>query len=248
VRSYVAVALIAFAACKGKPQHRPPPPTRGADVAVAPGSDGQRAAPDLALPQGPGTPPLKTTRKLGRADFEKMAKLEFPGFERELHGLNDAVFEVRQKTKDHPTLWAVVTIEPCDAGSAAGSAAPSAGCWAMNLADWKTHLEELRKQTVPDELQGSDVDFELGAALVHGTMTMGTYQVGVAAGSGAGGTMTDAYYLYFNDGINKIRVAASYKDKPVATKQQLIQLAPKQDLALLAASFLDVYTHAWGTN
>lgn len=220
---------------------QPPPPPIG--------SDGKRAAPDLALPQGPGTPPVKTTRKLGRADFEKMTKLDYPGFDREQHGLNDAVFEVRYITKDHPQLWAVVTIEPCDAGSAAGSAAPSAGCWPMDLVVWKSHEADLEKQTLPEELLGgSDVDFEIGPALLHGqTKMVGTYQLGVAAGS-AGGVLTDAYYLYYNDGVNKIRVAGSYKDKPVATKAMLKQLAPREDLALLAASFMDVYTHAWATN
>lgn len=252
MRTYVALALIAFAACKGKPQHRAPPPTAGSAVAI--GSDGKRAAPDLALPEGPGTPPVKTTRKLGRADFEKLAKLEYPGFQRELHGLNDVVFEVRQITNDHPKVWAVITIEPCSAGSAAGSgsAAPSADCWPMELAIWKTHVDELKKQTLPEPLQGApDVDFEIGAALVHGQMMIGTYQLGQAAGSGAGGGgggFTDAYYLYFNDGVNKIRVAASYKDDPVASKAALRQLAPKGDLALVAASFMDVYTHAWATN
>lgn len=248
MRTYVALALIAFAACKGKPQHRAPPPMAGSAAAIVTGSDGKRAAPDLALPEGPGTPPVKTTHKLGRADFEKLAKLEYPGFEREQHGLNDVVFEVRQKTKDHPTLWAVITIEPCDAGSAAGSAAPSAGCWPMELPAWKAHLDELKKQSLPEELQaGSDVEFEIGAALVHGQMMIGTYQLGVEAGSG-GGALTDAYYLYYNDGMNKIRVAGSYKDKPVATKAALKEAASKQDLALLAASFMDVYTHAWAGN
>lgn len=245
MRTYVVVALVAVAACKGKPQHHEPPPA-AVSTPIATGSD--RAAPDLEMPQGPGTPPVKTTRKLGRADFEKMAKLEYPGFNHEQHGLNDVVFESRYMTKDHPQLWAVVTIEPCDAGSAAGSAAPSAGCWPMDLAVWKTHVDELKKQTLPEQLQGgSDVDFEVGAVLVRGQMMIGTYQVGVTAGS-AGGTLTDAYYLYFNDGVNKIRVAGSYKDKPVATKNALVQLAPKRDLALLAISFMDVFTHAWATN
>ena len=220
-----------------------------AETPTPTGSNEPRAAPDLALPQGPDTPPVKTTRKLGRADFEKLAKLEFAGFEREQHGLNDAVYEVRYKTKDHPELWAVVTIEPCDAGSAAGSAAPSAGCWPMDVAVWKSHENDLKKQTLPEQLQGApDVDYEIGPALLHiQTKLIGTYQLGVAAGSG-GGALTDAYYLYFNDGVNKIRVAGSYKDKPVTTKDELKKVAPKEDLALLAASFMNVFTHAWPAN
>jgi hypothetical protein len=55
---------------------------------------------------------------------------------------------------------------------------------------------------------------------------------------------TDAYIVYYNDGVNQIRVIASYKDDPTTT-EELKKLAPKEDLEALALAFLDVYTHAW---
>lgn len=250
MRRYLLVSLIVLSACKGKPEHRPPPANLGSAV-VATGS-GQRAAPDLVLPKGPGTAPLRTTRKLGRADFEKLAQLSYPGFTKEPHGLNDVVFEMRQITNDRPKLWAVVTIEPCGAGSAAGSGSGSSNCWPMDAGLWADRKEELKKQLLAEPLQGSgsDVEFSIDKVIFHDTTLIGTYQLGQRAGSGAGGglTFTDAYSLNFNDGINKIRVVASYKDDPVASKEMLAKLASRNDLALLALAFLDVYTHAWPTN
>ena len=237
MRTTVALALTVLVACKGKPEHRAPPPTLGSGLPVANGSDGKRAAPDLALPAGPGTPPLKTTRRLGRADFEKLAKLEYPGFQHEQHGLNDTVFEVRQITNDHPRLWTTITIEPC-----------GSDCWPMDLDAWKKHEDELKKQWLGDALYGQpDVDWAMGNMILHGTHMIGAYQLGQHAGSGAGGGLafTDALLLFYNDGMNKIRVVAEYKDDPVKSKEVMAQLAPKSDLEALALSFMDVYTHAW---
>jgi hypothetical protein len=75
-----------------------------------------------------------------------------------------------------------------------------------------------------------------------------TYQLGAGVGSasegGGGYSFTDSYIAYYNDGVNQIRVIASYKGDPT-TKEELQKLAPKEDLEALALSFLDVYTHAW---
>jgi hypothetical protein len=240
VRRFLIASLLLATACKGKPQHREPPPNA---VATAGAGSANRAAPDLELPKGPGTPPLKTTRKLGRADFEKLATLEYPGFSTQQHGLNDVVFEMRQITKDHPRMWATVTIEPC-------GKEPD-DCPAMDLDAWKKKEPDLKKlmgtlQDVPG------VDWEVGKTDLHGQTIIYTYQLGQHTGSGGPGggsfAFTDALALYYNDGVNRIRVVAEYKDDPVKTKELMAQQAPKADLELLAISFLDVYTHAWPTS
>jgi hypothetical protein len=242
VRKFLIASLLLASACKGKPAHREPPANAVAQSGSASGSDGKRAAPDLALPQGPGTPPLKTTRKLGKADFEKLAKLEYPGFHTQEHGLTDNFFEIRQITNDHPRLWATVTIEPC-------GKEPD-DCPAMDLDTWKKREPELKKM-LGDLANQPDVDFDIGTNVLHGQTLIYTYQLGQHAGSGEGGgmfTFSDAYILYYNDGVNRIRVVAEYKDDPVKTKEMMAKQAPKADLGLLAISFLDVYTHAWPTS
>jgi len=243
VRNFLIASLLLTAACKGKPAHREPPANAVAITGSASGSDGKRAAPDLSLPAGPGTPPLKTTRKLGRADFEKLAKLEYPGFSTQQHGLNDVVFEMRQITKDHPRLWATVTIEPC-------GKEPD-DCPAMDLDTWKKREPELKKMLGDLANFPDAVDWELGKTDLHGQPLIYTNQIGQHAGSGEGGgsfMFSDAFILYYNDGVNRIRVVAEYKDDPVKTKELMAQQAPKGDLELLAISFLDVYTHAWPTS
>jgi hypothetical protein len=242
VRHFLIASLLLAPACKGKPAHKEPPPNAVATSGSAAGSEGKRAAPDLALPQGPGTPPLKTTRKLGKPDYEKLTKLEYPGFHTQQHALADTIFEMRQITNDHPRLWATVTIEPC--GKEPDDCPP------MDVDAWKKREPELKK--LMGDLNGQpDVDWEVGKTALHGQPLIYTYQLGQHAGSGEGGglfTFSDAYALYYNDGVNRIRVVAEYKDDPVKTKELMAKQAPKEDLASLAISFLDVYTHAWPTS
>jgi hypothetical protein len=237
-KSLIASFVLIVGACKGKPAHREPPPSTGS--AVAETGSGPRAAPDLALPWGPGTPALKTTRKLARADFEKLAAIDYPGFTKQEHALNDVVLEMRQMTKDHPRLWATVTIEPC-----------KDDCWPMDLAEWKKHEGDLKKMMGDLAQFPDDTQWELGKTDVHGQPMIYTYQLGQHMGSGEGGgslIFSDAYILYYNDGTNKIRVVGEYKDDPVKSKDIMARLAPKDDLALLAQAFMDAYTHAWPTS
>jgi hypothetical protein len=140
--------------CKGKPK-RKAPPAAGSAAATGSGSGSgsaaMRPAPDLILPRSAdGGPPKKTSKPLEKADFEKLDKLEFPGFTIEHRTVGDKVMEVRQKTKDHPRIWATVTIQPCLA------------CIPMELPKWKEKEQELKvamgslkdvPATVPDAKQ-----------------------------------------------------------------------------------------------
>ena len=75
-----------------------------------------------------------------------------------------------------------------------------------------------------------------------------TYQVGHWFGKDETGNphaaYSDAYALYFNDGINQIRVVSEYQDAPVP-RAEMLTIAPKEDLAKVALSFLDYFTHQW---
>jgi hypothetical protein len=119
--------------CKSKPKRKAPPPNVGSGAATGSGSGQMQAAPDLMLPHSAeGGPPKKTTKPLEKADFEKLDKLEYQGFTVEHRTLGDKVLEVRQKTKDHPRLWATVTIQPC------------LDCLPMDLAKWKEKEQDLK--------------------------------------------------------------------------------------------------------
>ena len=70
------------------------------------------------------------------------------------------------------------------------------------------------------------------------------YQLGQSFGPD-GGTYSDAYALYYNDGVNEVRVVAEYKDDPLKTKADMARVAPQDQLAKIAMAFIDVYTQAW---
>jgi hypothetical protein len=231
----VAVASLALASvgCKDKPTKKAPPANVGS--AGAGSGSGPRPAPDLILPRADGTPPKKTAKPLERAEFEKLTQLEFPGFTKEVRNVGDKAMEVRQKTKDHPRLWAVVNVQHCF------------DCQPMELDKWKARQDALKASTLEVLKDSKDVDWELGETQINGQKIIYVYQVGTGKADGEGGgqfSFTNSYLVYYNDGNNEIRVVASYKDDPVS-KDDLKRLAPKEDLRALALSFLDVYTHAW---
>lgn len=223
-------SLLAFAGCKDKPKHQAPPPNIGSASVPA----GKKATPDLVLPRGDGTPPKKTTTPLTKADFERLSKIEYPGFDLDVRQVGDKVVELRYKTKDHPRLWAVVTIQPC------------LDCIPMELDKWKAKTEEL-KVTLAGLKDEPDVTFEVGETNIASQRIMYTYQVGTGTHKDVGGDafgFTNNLNAYYNDGVNQIKVVAAYKDDP-ASKEELMKLAPKMDLLVLALGFLDAFTHQW---
>lgn len=234
MRTILVVTLLSLAAlgCKSKPTKKAPP----ANVGSGAGSgSGPRPAPDLILPRSDGSPPKKTAAPHTKADYERLAKLEYPGFTSDVRTVGDKVFEVRQKTKDHPRLWGVVTIKHCFE------------CLPMELDKWKAKEQELKAMNLENLKDAKGIDWELGETTLNGQKIIYTYQVGAAQTPGEGGgefAFTNSYIAYYNDGVNEIRVVGTYKDDPAA-KADLIRLAPKEDLRALALSFLDVYTHQW---
>jgi hypothetical protein len=231
------LSVLALAAgCKDKPAAKQTPPANAGSAAGSAGSaKGPVAAPDLKLPHSDGTPPKKTTAPLTKTDFERLAKLEYPGFIADVRTVGEKVFDVRQKTKDHPRLWAVVVIKPC------------LDCLPMELDKWKAKEAEIKQINLEGLKDIPGVEWEMGETSLNGQKIIYTYQIGAGNQPGEGGgqyVFGDAYFAYYNDGVNEIRVVASYKDDPVAV-ESLKKLAPKDDLRALALSFLDVYTHEW---
>jgi hypothetical protein len=228
----LSLALGGFG-CKDKPTKKAPPPNVGS-AADSTGSNA-RPAPDLVLPRADGTPPKKTTKPLTKEDFERLSKLEYPGFTKEVRSLGTNAVELRYKTKDHPKLWAVVTVKNCF------------DCLPMELDKWKAKEQELRASTLESLKDSKDVEWELGETQLNGQKLISIYQIGTNSTPGQGGesyAFTNTYIAHYNDGVNEIRTIGAYKDDPVALAD-LKRLAPKDDLRALALSFLDVFSHEW---
>ena len=206
----------------------------GSAVAMPAGGSATGKGTHITLPKGDGTPPKPTIKALDRADFERMRKLEFPGFESAVRN-HDNQLDVRHSTP-RPTLATTVTVAPCF------------DCLPMELDKWKAKEAGLKMLLTESLRDRPDTTWEIGATELNGQRLIFTYQFGHNYGpddqGNSVGAFSDAYVLYFNDGKNQIRVVAEYKDDPVS-RDDLKAIAPREDLEKLAKGFLDVYTHAW---
>ncbi|HEX8111942.1 MAG TPA: hypothetical protein VF516_29620, partial [Kofleriaceae bacterium] len=161
-------------------------------------------------------------------------------FEREDQGTTSGVVLFRHTTRSRPHLAVSVVMGPCSAQRA---------CQAMDLASWTARQGELRGQ-LPKELRSRpDTRFEIGVRAIAGAPAIYTYQLGYAGGvdekDQPSADYTDAYVLYYSDGINQIRVMAHYVDDALGGIPQLLAIAPPDDLEKLAVAFASFYLHAW---
>ncbi|HWU90207.1 MAG TPA: hypothetical protein VN253_23245 [Kofleriaceae bacterium] len=244
------LAAVLAAGCKDRPKTQPVQPTAGPGSAPGAGSGSGAGAAraagsgedapkqnELDIPKLAGTPPIKTTTPLARAQYEKMAALEYPGWKRDVRRLTDKGVEVRYKTQARPILAVTLTATPCF------------DCIPLELPRWKAKTDALKNLLAPELRDRKDTIFEVGEVRLAGAPLIFTYQLGYLAGVDDEGqqrsAFSDAYALYHHDGVNQIRVVAQYMDDQTATRDDMANLAPRDDLAQIALAFLDTYTHAW---
>lgn len=271
----VPAALLLVACKSDRPAPQPTPPagqpssTAGA-AAAAPSAPIERRREPVApppepahvfLPRSPNTPPHRTTRPLAAKELERLSEIDHKDFKRDVRVLNERGLEVRHATTTRPILSVTVAIGPCGPSEPAKqpAAKPAAGkppaapkarpCRAMDLAAWQAD-GDLRRRSITEQLvDRPDTQFELGSRELDGAPAIYTYQLGHFFGTDErgqpAGAFTDAYVLYYNDGVNQLRVHAAYTDDAVASKAALAALAPKDDLETLAVAFARYYLHAW---
>ena len=228
----VTLAVIA-AGCRGKPK-RQNPPTKVEQPGAGTGS-GPKASPDLVLPKGPGTPPIKTTKPIDPDTIKRLDAMTFPGFKPQPRS-GSFFFQVVQLTADHPKIKATIDLRPC---------VKPEDCPAMELAPWQAKTPDLKHSLNADLQAAPDTTWELGLVKLHGQQMVYTYQLGQTFKADGHGSYTDMYALYFNDGANAAHVEAHYADDPVKSKEAMSAMVSKEDLENVALSFMDVYTQAW---
>lgn len=231
MRTLVLASIVSLAVgCKGKPKPQAAPGSAKVET-----TQNANQGSDVDLPHGPGTPPDKTTKPIDGALSTKLAAMEFPGFVKDVRASGGASLWVLHQIPSHPVLRASIHIDPCTN--------EKAECWPLDLATWQGHKQELM-QYLPEELQKApDTTFEIGQTELHGQPLIYTYQLGQVVGGKS--IYSHAYVVYYNDGVNAIRVLAEYKDDMAKSKDAMAQALPRQDLENTAKAFLDVYTHAW---
>lgn len=251
----IAIAILAAvlaapaAGCKGKDKAKPTPVQPGTGTAAGsqdpttvqklpPGDPAPPAPNVLDLPKASGSGPVKTTKPLDKARYEKMSGLGYPGWEKDVRFLSDKMLEVRYRTEARPILSVTILASPCF------------DCMPPELPKWKAKEAALKNLLPPELRERKDTVFEVGEVKLAGAPLIFTYQLAVGLGPGEDqankeGAYSNAYVVYHNDGVNQIRVVAQYADYPVATREALADLAPREDLQKIALAFLDAYTHAW---
>jgi hypothetical protein len=249
----------------------PPPPsaapgkamTASADVAVPrpeqPAAPAPLAAPaPITLPKSPDTRLRRTTRPLARKQLERLAAIEHEGFERQERGTTDDTTELRHTTVARPKLGVTIKIDTCTVAPASkarrarGRRRPvppdPRACLPMKLERWQARGEQLKQFLSKDLVDRPDTQFEVGTRNLWGATAIYTYQLGHFFGTDDRGqpvgAYSDAYVLYYNDGVNRIQVIASYLDDAVS-REQLVAIAPREDLEKLAVAFARFYLHAW---
>jgi len=172
-----------------------------------------------------------------KARGSKLAELKFPGFEPRVRSLTEKLLDVRHLTEARPKIAATVTIQPCFA------------CLPMDLDRWKDNVDGLKMLVQPELRDRPDTQFDVGQTDLHGAPMIYTYQaaqlIGQDENKNSVAAWTDAYALYYNDGVTQIRVVAEYKDDPPGSKDQMLATVSREGLEKVAKAFADAYTHAW---
>jgi hypothetical protein len=273
MRGVVALLVLALGSSCQNPSAPPAPRTGSAGsgsaaAAVDVGSGSAPAPPPepgrVGLPKTGGEPPRKTTKPLALAELERLAAIEFKDFQRQDRGVHERITEFRHITKTRPILGVTITIEPCapveppragpKARKRAGSATPGRACTPractpMQLELWKAKTDELKQSLSKQLVARPETLFEVGARDVLGAPAIYTYQLASFFGTDETGqpvgAYSDAYILYYNDGVNEIRVNAAYIDDAIGGTDKLVAVAPREDLEKLAVSFMSYYLHEW---
>lgn len=232
-----AIVLLGLLACKDQAKTEAPKPG-SASAVVAPAIDAAAQGRVLSLPELAGTPPVKTTKPIDAAKARQLAKTDFESFTKDVRFADDKGVDLRYFTKARPTIAVNVTAMKCF------------DCLPMQESKWKAKADALRYLIIPELKDREDTIWETGMTEIAGVPFAWTYhaayQVAMKDANGVTGSYGTAYAIYFNDGVNMIRVVAEYKDSDFPkSREAMVALTPKQDLEQIAKAFIDTFVHAW---
>jgi hypothetical protein len=256
---FLLAATLAFG-CKDKQaaQTKPADPPSGSasgsalplEEPIASGS-GVSGGKPLVLPKllgdEAGKPIDNPDQPVPQATYEKLAASDYIGFKKEVLATSEHLLEVIFATEEKPRLVVSVKAWHCPQGEAIKTAAEEAACYTKEV--WLKRKDAILAAMSGGLGKATDTEIELGTLdLGNGAEALTRYQIGWVRSTEPGGgfAITNNYIIQYQNGVNTLRVSAQYKDDPPASKADLAAMAPKEDLAKIARSFFDVYSHAWG--
>lgn len=216
--------ILLIAACKREPA-----------LQATQGGGDAGVATHVRLPKASDAPVRRTRVAMGRERLEKMAAIEHADFERQDRGSTATSVEFRHTTRTRPRLGVTVEIGACGP------------CEAIERSVQR-RAEVIAE--LPAALRArAETQVEVFARRVAGATAVAVYKLGAAFGSDEqgqpAGDYVDAYELQYNDGVNRIRVVASYLDDAVGGVDRLRAVAPREDLEALAVAFFRFYVQQW---
>jgi hypothetical protein len=257
-----APAPVVNTATAGPATTPAPPAPPPAEAAVVPPAPARERA-HVTLPKSSTSLLRRTRRPFTSKQLAWLSSFEFKDFVREDGGTTDEAVEIRHTTTTRPRFGVTVRIDRCPTAAPAGSrrararhverekpvTADARPCLPMQLPVWEERRDELKQFMSSDLAMRSDTRFDIGARKVDGATAISTYQLGhLFALDDRNKTValsSTAYALYYNDGVNRIRVMANYLDDAVPTRGQLVDLAPPRELERMAVAFTRFYLHHW---
>lgn len=212
----------------------PPAPTGGSSAAPIT----ERTTLDIQLPKLSGKPPAKTTAPITK--FDKLTALRFPDFQLEATPYPTSI-ALKQRTELRPRVSVYVHVTPCG---------PMEKCLPMNVDAWRGDIERLKAISLAPSLHDRpDTVFDVNASSIANVPVISVYQVGQFFGTDHNNNpsraYSHAYSLYYNDGVNALRVIASYSDDPRPSMGEMKSTVPRAFLEKAATAFLDAYGQAW---
>lgn len=176
------------------------------------------------------TPPVRSA-PLDAAKARELARRDVAGWTREVRLADGKGVDLRYR---RAAIAVTVHVARCF------------DCLPMEDARWRAKSDVLRALVAAEVRDRTDTTWELGMTELAGTPAAWTYHAGYGAPApSTGSAYGTAYTLYFNDGVNMLRVVAEYAGDAPASREAMIAAAPKAELAQLAAAFADDVVHAW---
>lgn len=225
-----SLLLLALIACGDKPPAEIVAPTNGSTAVVPVATpDAVVVTPSRIALRASGKPPIKTTKPIARDQLTKLSALELPGLTRTIRKLDDAFLDVGYQLAE-PPIRVGVTAQPC------------LRCLPMQIDRWRAETDALRVTIPPDLRERGDTAFELGVTAIGGAQAIATHQV--AFGAGDTPTYDHAVAVYWNDGVNELRVIAAFAGT-ASSRDALTRSVTREELEQLAIAVLDHHAQAW---
>jgi len=228
---------VVLLACGDKRQAEPVTPTTGsspvAPVIVPDAAPPVPEAPSQISIRASGKPPVKTTKPIARDQLGKLAALEIQGLKKTVRKLDDSFLDVEYEYNS-PRLAVKVAVQPC------------LRCEPMQLDRWRAEADALRLTIPPDLRDRSDTTFEISATSIGGATVIATHHLAFVLPFGWDTPNFDhAVAVYFNDGINQIRIVAAYEGTVVNSYAEMAKVVTRAELEQLALAVLDRLVQAW---